>query len=91
MREPWMDRVERWAKKAQAWATRLGDRYECFLERRHWASRRRYVAFLRRSADEIEHLWPHKAALQRRKADALEREGLEITLRIDPADREEDQ
>ena len=86
----WEARIERWLEQLEAWAQRLGDRYECFLERQGpWASRRGYVAFLRKSADKIEHILPRPAARNRRTADKIEQEGLDITFRMDSPERED--
>lgn len=82
-RSDWLAAVERWARRAEAWIQRVGDRYECWIERRgpRSATRRGHVAYLRRSADETGHFRPRGAARDRRTADRIEREGLELAFR----------
>ena len=89
--ERWLEQLKRQVARVEAWTPeRLGDRYECFLERQGpWTGRRGSVAFLRKSADEIEHTSPRRAARNRRTADKIEQEGLDITFRMDSPERED--
>ena len=88
--ERWLEQLKRQVARVEAWHQRLEDRYEYFLERQGpWASRRGSVAFLRKSADEIEHISPRRAARNRRTADKIEQEGLDITFRMDSPERED--
>jgi hypothetical protein len=79
-----------WLARLEAWVQRQADRYECWLERR-WpsASRRVMRPIYASRPDEIAPIWPRAAERQRRAADKVELEGLEIALRMDSAKRED--
>lgn len=86
-----MAELPAWFERVDAWLVRQADHYECFIERRiPWGSRRGYATFLRQSADETEHFRPRGAARDRRKADRLEQEGLEIAFRMDLPDTKDE-